>query len=367
MRQGLHLPPGDLRALPPAPSDRAAGLEGLGRCRLSPARRRAEVEVPFRPARRRRVHPDLLGGGLRQDRRRAGGDRPPLQRRGGQAAAAGAGLPARDGRGDGRRRHPHDQDARRHGPARRARQVRHVPAVQLAGPARRQGAGRGARRGAGRPQLVQLHLARRPGPGPPLGARPADLRLRLQRPALLQAHHHGRQEPGREQADRLALVHRVHGAGRQDRGHRARVRPALDQGRLLDPDPARHRRRPLAGHHPPDDRARLVRRGLRSPLHRFSAPGAARQSAPAARPRGLPRLPLGARSGGPVDEDPGPDRRAARATGRLRDLGRGTKDALAPDPRRDRREDGSERHRAGPGGTGVGPRLRSALDRGAAG
>ena len=47
------------------------------------------------------------------------------------------GLPAGDGRATGRRRHAHVQDARRHGPARRDRQVRHVPPQQLAGAARR--------------------------------------------------------------------------------------------------------------------------------------------------------------------------------------------------------------------------------------
>ena len=45
-------------------------------------------------------------------------------------------------------------------------------------------------------------------PGHPVGARPADLGLRFQRPQVIEADHHGRQEPGREQDSRLALVHR---------------------------------------------------------------------------------------------------------------------------------------------------------------
>jgi nitrate reductase / nitrite oxidoreductase, alpha subunit len=70
------------------------------------------------------------------------------------------GLPARDGEGHGWRRHAHDQDARRHGPPRRDRQVRHVSAQQLARAPRRPDPRRRPRRGARRPQLVELYLAR---------------------------------------------------------------------------------------------------------------------------------------------------------------------------------------------------------------
>ena len=59
---------------------------------------------------------------------------------------------------------------------------------------------------AGR-NLVELHLAWRPGAGPSVGARLAEQRMRFQRSAFFQAHHHERQEPGREQNGRRALVH----------------------------------------------------------------------------------------------------------------------------------------------------------------
>ena len=291
VRQGLHLPSRHLRALPPAPSDRAQRLEGLGRCRLSrahageqsadtcstPAARTSSCRFPGTDAF------DYIAKALVAIARATAA-------RQGKKLLAGAGLSAGNGRGDGRRRHAHDQNARRHGAARRDRQVRHVPPQQLARAARREDPRRRPGGGARRAQLVELHLARRPGAGPSLGARPAGVGVRLQRPALLQAHHHGRQEPGREQDDRLALVHRVHGARRKDRRDRAGVRPALDQGRLLDSDPAADRRRALARRHQADDRQEMVRRSVRQALHRFSAAGPHRQPQAPARARGLPGL-----------------------------------------------------------------------------
>ncbi len=350
MRQGLHLSPRDLRALPAAPPDRAARLESLGRSRFPRADTRAQEQIQVRQPRRRRVHPDLLGRRVPEDGPGSREHLQALQRRGGRRAPPRPGLPAGDGRGDGWGRDAHDQDARRHGAAGGAGQVRHVSPVQLARPARRQDPRRRTRQGPRRPHLVQLHLARRPGPRPPLGARPPGLGLRLQRPALLEADHHGRQEPGGEQAHRFPLVHRVHGAGRQDRGDRARVRAALDQSRLLDPHPAGDRHRSVARHHPADDREGLVRRGVRQDLHRLSAARAARQPAAAQGARGLPGLSHGTRPRRPVDEDPGPDRRAARPTGRLRHLGRDRRPPAGAKPRRRGRGDDGHGPRPGPWG-----------------
>ena len=240
MRQGLHLPPRALRPLPAAPSDRAQGLEGLGRRRLPRADAGEQGASTSSTAAATDEFVQITWEDAFDNIARAlDADRHALQRRGGREAPARAGLPAGDGRGDGRRRHAHDQDARRHGPAGRDRQVRHVPPQQLAGAARRASPRRRARGGQGRPQLVELHLARRPGPGPSLGARPAGLRLRLQRPALLASCiiMDGKNLVENKLPDSHWFIE-MHGARRQDRGHRARVRPALHQGRLLDPDPA---------------------------------------------------------------------------------------------------------------------------------
>ena len=82
------------------------GMEGLGRCGIPRADAGEQGQVLLQPPRRRRVHPDLLGGRLLEHRPRAGRDRAAIQRRGGHQAAARAGLSARDGA------------ARRVGPAR---------------------------------------------------------------------------------------------------------------------------------------------------------------------------------------------------------------------------------------------------------
>jgi hypothetical protein len=98
----------------------------------------------------------------------------------------------------------------------------------------------------GRPNLVELHLARRSGTRPSLGAWLAELRDGLQRPPEFQADHHERQEPRGEQDGRRPLVRRSHGARLQDRGDRPGIRRAVDQGRLLDSRPPIHRRRAVA-------------------------------------------------------------------------------------------------------------------------
>ena len=94
---------------------------------------------------------------------------------------------------------------------------------------------------------------------------------------------------------------------RRSRGSRTRPRPSQRCARgakLIVVDPRRaglaskadhwlrvrpgHRRRAGAGDHARDDRARLVRRGLRPPLDERAAPGARRHRPAPARRRGLP-------------------------------------------------------------------------------
>ena len=93
----------------------------------------------------------------------------------------------------------------------------------------------------------------------------------------------------------------THGAGRQDRGHRPRVRPALHQGRLLDPDPAPDRRRALPRHHAAHDGEEAVRPRVREVVHRLPAP----------RPHGHPEAPAGPR-GVPGLQEPALRRTARR-------------------------------------------------------
>ena len=80
-------------------------------------------------------------------------------------------------------------------------------------------------------------------PGHPFVHRSAGLGRGLQRPAQLAPAHPVRQEPGREQDARVALLHRGDGARREDRHHHAGILAARDQIRLLDSRSARRRTR----------------------------------------------------------------------------------------------------------------------------
>ena len=106
----------------------------------------------------------------------------------------------------------------------------------------------------------------------------------------------------------------THGARRQDRRHRAGVRPAVDEGRLLDSHPAADRRGAVPRHHAADDRQEALRREVRQAVHRLPAAGPHRHAQAAARARGVRRLQDDARRRRPVDEDPGAHGRAARAS-----------------------------------------------------
>ena len=273
MPQGDDAPPPGVRAVPPAPPDGPSGLEGVGRRRLPLPHPRAPGPLPVHLPRHRHVRPGELGGGLPVRGRRAPRHRPALQRRGGEAAAPRGGLRARDGGRHGRGRHPDHEVPGRDGAPRGPRQVRDVPVLEPDGAPRPPRPGGAARGGPRRPELVELHLARRPGPRLPLRPRAPGLRRGLQRAPERPAAHPGRQEPGGEQDAREPLLHRAHGAGRQDRRGHPRVQPARHQGRLLDslpPWPRRYRHLPRHCAHPHG--AQPLRRRFRQTVYRSSAP-----------------------------------------------------------------------------------------------
>ena len=160
-------------------------------------------------------------------------------------------------------------------------------------------------------------------------------------------HHHEREEPGREQDDRLPLVHRVHGARR---ARSSSIAPeygaAVHQGRLLDPvRPATDAALLLGVTRLMMDNqwydADFVKQFTDFPLLVRTDTLKRLRAA-----RGLPRLPADAARDGAELQGPGPDRRAARQARRLRGLGRDSQ--VAPrrhHPRRRRREAGRSGHR----------------------
>ena len=178
----------DLRAVSAEGPGAAQGLEGVGRCRLSVALRpaRAAHEVQVRRPRQRQLRAAVVGRSLRSTWPTAlvaiagtySGDD-------GRGAAAEGRLRAADDRPGRRGRHAHDQDRLEPADSRRRRQVRHLSLRQSAGPARSPRPRRAAGKGPRRPRLERIHLARRPGAGPSVRARTADVRHGLQRPAVL--------------------------------------------------------------------------------------------------------------------------------------------------------------------------------------
>ena len=131
-------------------------LEAMGGRRVSVSHARAPHQVQVRRTRPRPLSSRSTGSdSLHLHRQRAfrtsaqtySGDRKALKR------LLGRGLSSRDGRRDGWRGNAHLQVPRRDGAVGRDRQVRHVPAQQLHGPAGRQGSGRGTGGGPRWPQL----------------------------------------------------------------------------------------------------------------------------------------------------------------------------------------------------------------------
>jgi nitrate reductase / nitrite oxidoreductase, alpha subunit len=106
-----------------------------------------------------------------------------------------------------------------------------------------------SRRRRARAQLVQLHLARRPGARPSVGARAAGLRVRFQRSAFSKLIiMNGKNLVENKITDSHWFIECM------ERGAKIVViapeyGAALDQGRLLDSGPAGHRRGALAGRH----------------------------------------------------------------------------------------------------------------------
>ena len=204
----------------------------------------------------------------------------------------------------------------------RHRQVRHVPPAtpSLSSMPRCGGSVPTRRVAAATGPTTPGTATRRPAIPGCTASRP---RTAISTTCALEAHHHGRQEPGGEQDSRLPLVHRVHGARRQDRGDRARVRSALDQGRLLDSDPSPDRRRPVARHHAADDREAGSTTSLSSSASPTSRCWCATTTCGVCVPTRSSRTTSSSLDpkDGPIDDDPGLTAGAAREARRLRRLG----------------------------------------------